>query len=152
MALDGRSSDVVELVVNSGGGRLADVVPLLDVIGLMRAPVSTHCLGRATGTAAVLVACGTGRRRAAAHAVMSLRCREPEQVQGPPDTLRQQLEELELVRRHIIALLVAATGRPADELGAQLDAGGRLDPPGAAALGLIDPIEEDPAAPDQPNR
>ena len=66
MALDGRSADDVELVINSDGGPPADVVVLLDVIGAMRAPVVTTCMGRAKGTAAVLLACGTGRR--ASHA------------------------------------------------------------------------------------
>lgn len=142
MALDGRSGDDVELAVNSGGGRLADVVPLLDVIASMRARVATVCLGRATGTAAVLLACGTGRRRAAAHAMIALRCSEPERVEGPPAALRQQLEELDLIRRHIVAALVDATGRPAEDLEVQLDSGPFLDRQGAAELGLIDPADE----------
>ena len=66
MELDGRSLDDIELAVNSDGGSLGDVLGLLDVIGSMRARVATVCMGRATGSAAVLVACGTGGRLAPA--------------------------------------------------------------------------------------
>jgi ATP-dependent Clp protease protease subunit len=138
MELDGRSAEAVELVINSDGGRLGDVLGLLDVIGSMRAPVRTVCMGRATGTAAVLLSCGTGGRRAGPHATISLRCTEPEQLEGSPAALRRQLDDLEHVRSQVLAALAGATGRPASELAEQLDAGPLLDPAGAVALGLID--------------
>jgi ATP-dependent Clp protease protease subunit len=138
MELDGRAADEVELLINSDGGRLADVLPLLDVLGLMRAPVRTRCVGRATGTAAILLACGTGGRQAARHALVSLRCTDQERIEGGPEVLRAQLEELDLVRRHVIDALAAATGRPRAELADDLDRGGVLDAAGAAALGVVD--------------
>jgi ATP-dependent Clp protease protease subunit len=138
MELDGRSAEDVELVVNSDGGRLADVLALLDVIGSMRARVRTVCMGRATGTAAVLLACGTGGRRAGPNAAISLRCTEPERLEGSPASLRRQLDDLDHARDQVLAALAGATGRPIGELAEQLDAGPQLDPAGAAALGLID--------------
>ena len=142
MELDARSAKDVELVVNSDGGRLSDVLRLLDVIGLMRAPVRTTCVGRATGTAAMLLACGTGGRRASRHALMSLRCAEREELQGSPAALRSQLDELELVRRHVLEALAKATDRPAAELEEHLDHGSILDRQQAAALGIIDPFDD----------
>jgi ATP-dependent Clp protease, protease subunit len=140
MELDGRSGEDVELVINSDGGRLGDVLGPLDVIGSMRARVRTVCMGRATGTAAVLLSCGTGGRRAGVHATISLRCTQPEQLEGPPAALRRQLDDVELVRSQVLAALARATGRPVSELAEQLDAGPLLDPAGAAALGLIDAV------------
>lgn len=140
MALDGRAADEVEVLINSEGGRLAHVVALLDVIGLMRAPVSTRCVGRAMGTAAVVLACGTRRRTAAPHAVISLRCREAERVDGSADEVRRQVEELELVRRQIVSALSEATGRSQDELTQQLESGDVLDRDAAARLGVIEPL------------
>jgi ATP-dependent Clp protease, protease subunit len=139
MELDGRSGEDVELVINSDGGPLADVLGLLDVIGSMRAKVDTVCMGRATGTAAVLVACGTGRRRAGPHATIALRHRVPEQLEGSSATLRAQLDDLEHVRRQVVAALARATGRPPDEIEHDLDAGPLLDRDGATAAGLLDP-------------
>jgi ATP-dependent Clp protease protease subunit len=138
MAFDGESPDDIELVINSDGGPLADVLALLDVIGAMRAKVATRCLGRATGSAAVLLAAGTGGRRAGANATISLRDRQVARLEGPPSTLQAQLDDLELTRARVIEALVMATGQPPDELRRQLDAGPLLDPAGAAALGLVD--------------
>jgi ATP-dependent Clp protease, protease subunit len=139
MELDGRSAADVELVINSDGGRLADVLGLLDVIAAMRARVDTACMGRATGTAAVLVACGTGRLRAGPHAMMSLRHRVPEQLAGSSAALRAQLEDLDHVRRRVVAALARATGRPPEELERDLNAGPTMDREQAVEAGLLDP-------------
>ncbi len=139
MALDGESADDVELVINSDGGPLADVLALLDVIGAMRAKVTTRCLGRATGSAAVLLAAGTGGRRAGANATISLRDREVARIEGSPVALRAQLDDLEHARERVLDALVRSTGQPLDELRRQLESGALLDPTAAAALGLIDP-------------
>jgi ATP-dependent Clp protease protease subunit len=140
MELDGRGAGDVELLVNSDGGPLADVLPLLDVIGLMRAPVHTRCVGRAVGTAAVLLACGTGDRRAARHALISLRCTDRVELDGSPAALRAQVEELERIRHHVVAALASRTGRPEAALADQLDHGELLDATAAAELGLIDAV------------
>src|SRR5690606_3780232 len=50
MALDGASSDAVELVVNSRGGPVEALSPVLDVVELLRAPLHTTCIGAAAGT------------------------------------------------------------------------------------------------------
>jgi ATP-dependent Clp protease protease subunit len=139
MAFDGESADDVELVINSDGGPLADVLALLDVIASMRAKVATVCLGRATGSAAVLVAAGTGGRRAGPNATIALRDRHVAHIEGSPTSLRVQLDDLEQVRHRVIEALARSTGQPADELRRQLDDGPLLDPAGAAALGLVDP-------------
>ena len=140
MALDGRSAEPIEIVVNSDGGPIADVLTLLDIVGLMRAPVRTVCVGRATGTAAVLVACGTGGRHAAPNALMSLRTSHEERIQGSPEQLRRQVDDLELVRSQIVTALVSATGRGEDELRGQLDDGRTLDAKGAMEMGLVDGV------------
>ena len=100
MELDGDSADDVELVINSEGGRLADVLGPLDVIASMRAHVGTVCMGRASGTAAVLLACGTGARRAGPHATMSLRCAGPELLEGPAAILDVRLAGIRRDPRH----------------------------------------------------
>lgn len=140
MALDGQSDEPVELYVNSDGGPLADVVALLDIIALMRAPVRTVCVGRATGTAAVLLACGTGGRRAGRHAMISLRCAPAEMAEGSPDEVRRQADEIELVRRQVTAAVAGATGRTASDVADQLERGGLLDSDAAQRAGIIDTV------------
>lgn len=142
MALDGRSADDVELLVNSDGGPLGAVLAILDVMGVMRATINTRCIGRAKGTAAVLLACGPGVRRCSAHAVITLRSTADHQVHGRPEELRSQLDELELVRRHVVEALATRTGRAETELSSQLDDGPLLDSRGARAHGLVDEVDD----------
>jgi ATP-dependent Clp protease protease subunit len=142
MALDGRSADDVELLINSDGGPLPEVIVLLDVIGAMRANVATTCVGRAKGTAAVLLACGTGRRQASPNALISLRASGDVRVEGRADEVRAQLEELELARRHVVAAVAAATQHGVDEVDELLDRGGVLDADEARQLGVIDGPQE----------
>ena len=138
MELDGHSDGDVELVVNSDGGSLGDVLGLLDVIGSMRARVATVCMGRATGSAAVLVACGP----AVVGPAPTPRCRSEravERLAGTAEAIRAQLDDLDHVRRQVVAALVRSTGRPAAELDHDLDAGPLLDRAQAIAAGLLDP-------------
>lgn len=141
MALDGRSAADVELLINSDGGSPADVVVLLDVIGAMRAHVATTCMGRAKGTAAVVLACGTGRRAATPSSVITLRIAWDERIEGRPDEVRSRLDELDLARRNVLRALVASTGRPEEVLSAALDGGPIVDADQALALGLVDAVE-----------
>ncbi|MGI9052769.1 MAG: ATP-dependent Clp protease proteolytic subunit [Ilumatobacteraceae bacterium] len=140
MALDGRSADDVELVVNSEGGPLADVLVILDVIGLMRAQVDTLCIGRASGTAAIVLACGSGQRRVAARATVTLRVRQDERVEGSVADVRRQLDELAHVRTQVIALVVAATGMTEEEVQADLDVGRPYEATAAVRRGLADEV------------
>ena len=107
----------------------------------MRASVVTTCMGRAKGTAAVLLACGTGRRAATPSAVISLRIAWDERIEGRPDEVRSQLDELDLARRNVLRALVASTGRQADDLAEALDHGPLVDADQAVALGLVDAVE-----------
>jgi ATP-dependent protease ClpP protease subunit len=78
MTLDAEGTEHITLIVNSPGGPLDAAATVLDTIDLVRGPVDTTCLGQASGTAAVVVAAGTGRRRVGASAQLQLRLPEVE--------------------------------------------------------------------------
>lgn len=141
MALDGRSGDVVELVVSGDGGPVTELLPALDVIGLMRAPVDTTCTGLASGTAGVLVACGTGTRTAAPTSLLSLRCRETESASGSAQEIAQFAERLDMARKQLASAVARATGLSTTEAEAELDHGSHHDAEGAVALGLVDRVK-----------
>ena len=113
---------------------------MLDVIELMPAPVATTCIGTAKGTAAVLVACGTGPRRAARHASISLRYDHRESFEGSAEELAGRAVELETMRRRLEGALAEATGRSAATMGDELDHGTLHDAAGALDLGLVDEV------------
>ena len=72
MYLDGLSTDPLSVVVNSPGGPLGEALPLLDTLDLLRAPLTIDVLGRAHGSAGVVVAAAAGTRRIGRSASISL--------------------------------------------------------------------------------
>ncbi len=142
MALDGTSARPVELLVSSPGGPLDAVSAVLDVMAVMRAPVDATCLGEAGGTAAVVLACATGRRRAGPHSRVSLRCRHVEDVSGSSDDVARRVAELDAVRRRVREALVAATALSDDEAAAELEQGAVHDADAARRLGIVDEVRE----------
>jgi ATP-dependent Clp protease, protease subunit len=140
MSLDGRSGQAIELLVNSPGGPIEDVFAVLDVIGLLQAPVTVTCFGRALGTAAVLLASGTGPRRATANATISLRCPPAPTTVGAARDAEERAEQERTMRDRLRRVLRERTRLPAQRIDHELDRGASLDAAGALELGLIDEI------------
>lgn len=145
MALDGDSERPVELVISSPGGSLDAVWPVLDVVAAMRAPVRTMALGEAGGTAAAVLACGTGGRAVAAHARLCLRLRDPVGAEAElrwarAEDLADAALRLAERRRQLALRLAVATGRRLDEVDTDLERGLPLTATQAVALGLADEV------------
>ncbi len=140
MSLDGRSGQPIELLVNSPGGPVDDVFAVLDVIALLRAPVTVTCFGRALGTAAVLLASGTGPRRATTNATISLRCPPAPATAGSARDAEQGAEHERTMRDRIRRVLRERTRLPAPRIDDELDHGGSLDSATALEVGVIDEI------------
>jgi ATP-dependent Clp protease protease subunit len=140
MALDGEGDEPVTLLVNSPGGPVDAGVAVVDVLDLLGAPVEATVIGQAVGTAAVVVACATpGRRRAAPNARLSLRLAESA-LEGPAGRLEQEAAGLVAVRDRLVDRLVAATGRPRDEVLEGTARGPVLSAGEARAAGLVDEV------------
>lgn len=138
MVLDDRSGRPVAVLVNSPGGSLYDVAHVLDVFDLIRCRLEVTALGRAHGTAGILVAGAPGRRLIGPRATLSLRT-------GPEDPQRGSVEEL---ARHAAALralgaqvaerLARRTGRTPAWLLDQFRDGDVFRAADAVELGLVD--------------
>jgi ATP-dependent Clp protease, protease subunit len=144
MSLDGRSGRDIELLINSPGGPVDEVFAVLDVIGLARATVNVTCFGRALGTAAVVLACGPGLRRATPNASISLRCEAATVTVGSARDAEQRAEHERSVRDRLRALLRQRTGLPEARIDHELDDGAPLDAAAALELGVIDEIVTPP--------
>jgi ATP-dependent Clp protease protease subunit len=144
MALDGRSADDIELIVNSPGGPVTEIAAVLDVLELMRAAVNVTCTGVAQGTAAALVACARGRRRAGPNARLRLCLDDEQSVSGSAADLRHRAEQLAMCRRQLADALSRASGQPADVIDRELDGGGWYDAGAARGMGLIDEVVDQP--------
>ena len=140
MALDGQSDRDVEMFLNSEGGPIGVVSAALDVVQLMRARVNVTCMGTARGTAAVLLACGTGERRAAPNALVSLRCDSSVVLHGRAGEVERGAQELTVARRRLQEAVSSATGLPHDLVADELERGPIYDALRAKELGLVDVV------------
>ena len=143
MTLDGASSRTVDLVLNSGGGPMSEIFAALDVIQLMRAKVDVTCIGSATGTAAALLACGSGQRRAARHATISLRYDEVVSFEGTTSDLARRSEQATALRTRYLDVLAVATGHDRERLAEKIERGRPMDVGEALELGLLDAVVGD---------
>jgi ATP-dependent Clp protease, protease subunit len=138
MALDGLSAEPITLLVNSPGGGLGEVTALLDVLDLVRAPVTVTVVGRAHGTAGALAAASPGRRTAGARATLSLRCGAEAEHQGTVTELSRHAEGLRLVLDGLADRVARRSGRPRSWVADQLTNGTVHPAPQAVDLGLLD--------------
>jgi ATP-dependent Clp protease protease subunit len=139
MTLDADGATAVTLVVNSRGGPADAAVGVLDTIDLLRCPVDTSCVGRAEGTAAVVVAAGTGRRRCGPGATFRLRLPDLEAA-GPADRLRRDVEDAAFLQRAIVDRLAAITGQSRALVARDIERGRMLTAAEAVAYGLVDEV------------
>jgi len=139
VSLDGEGDGPITLVVNSPGGPLDAVPAVLDALDLVRGPVDTTCLGQAGGTAAVVLAAGTGRRRIGPGAHVRLRLAEVE-LQEPADRIDAEVAHLAELRRAVIDRLARCTGQERRLVERDVDAGRSLSAPEAVTYGLVDEV------------
>lgn len=140
MLLDGRSMDPVELSINSAGGPVEPALALLDVLTLMRAPVATRCIGMASGTAAAVLASGTGDRSATPRATICLRISETTTVEGRADDIRRDAERLSAAWHQLATRVVETSRLTLEQAVHDIRDGDHLSADDARDIGLIDHI------------
>lgn len=141
MLADGRATDPIELIINSPGGPVDALPAVLDVIGLLRAPLATRCMGTAGGTAAVVLASGTAGRSATQRTSVRLRLDDTHTLDGRVDDIHHGADRVvDLWRRvadHVAGVSSLTPGEAADAL----RGGPHLSAAEALEAGLIDAVE-----------
>ncbi|MFC7899011.1 ATP-dependent Clp protease proteolytic subunit [Streptomyces griseoincarnatus] len=143
MYLEHRAPDRdISVYVNSPGGPFHAMSALHDALTYVTCDVETVCLGRAEGTAALLLAAGTpGKRYVLPGSRLVLRQPAlPESVEGSASDLAIRAGELARIRARTEELLARHTGRPADRVRADLERDLVLDAQAAVDYGLADRI------------
>jgi ATP-dependent Clp endopeptidase proteolytic subunit ClpP len=139
MTLDAEGTDPITRIVNSPGGPLDAAGAVLDTIDLARGPIDTTCLGQAGGTAAVVVAAGTGRRRMGASAQLQLRLPEVE-LTGTASRLEDEVAHIGRLHEALVDRLTDATGQDRRLVARDLDRGRMLWARDAVTYGLVDEV------------
>lgn len=130
----------ISLYINSPGGSFTAMTAVYDTMRFVTCDIETVCLGQAASAASVLLAAGTPGKRLALPGARIL-IHQPafaEPVHGQARDLEIQAAELLRTRDLLEELYVKHTGRPLEEVRADIERDKVFDARGAVEYGLID--------------
>lgn len=132
----------ISLYVNSPGGSFHAMSAIYDTLRFVSCDVETVCLGRAEGTAALLLAAGTpGKRCILPGARLVLRQPAPAgPLEGRVSDLMVQAEEWGRIRSRTEDMLVRHTGRTPEQVRSDIERDTVLDAQAAVDHGLADRV------------
>jgi ATP-dependent Clp protease protease subunit len=138
----------IQLYVNSPGGVITAGLAIYDTMQLIKADVSTICVGMSASMGTVLLSAGApGKRFALPHATIHMH-----QALGGA---RGQASDIEIAAREILRnnetirqILAKHTGQPLDRIAADTDRDFYLDSEQAQEYGLVDSVLASEAAGD----
>ncbi len=130
----------IQLYVNSPGGVITAGLAIYDTMQLIKADVSTICVGMSASMGTVLLAAGAvGKRFALPHSTIHMH-----QALGGA---RGQASDIEIAAREILrnnetirTILASHTGQPLDRIAADTDRDFYLDAEQAMEYGLVDSV------------
>jgi ATP-dependent Clp protease protease subunit len=132
----------IRLYLNSPGGVVYAGLAIHDTLRLVRAPVSTICVGMAASFATVLLAAGTrGKRYVLPNATVHLH--QPllsSGMQGQASDMEIQANEILRLKALVNNLFVGYTGQPLERIVRDTDRDMFLNAEQAVAYGLADEI------------
>jgi ATP-dependent Clp protease protease subunit len=149
MTLDATGDDPVHLHLDCRDATLAAALVVIDVVDLLGVPVHATCVGGVEG-AAVGVLAVAGVRRITPHG--RIRLGEPKVAfAGHAADVERWARHHQHQLGQLQSRLAAATGRPLEQVEADMHTGRYLDAEAAVAYGLVDEIwRRDRDAPARP--
>jgi ATP-dependent Clp protease protease subunit len=138
MTLDADGDDAVTLRIDCGEAPLAPALTLMDVVELMGVPVRTVCLGQVgAGAIGVLAVCA---HRAAMPSTRFTLSEPPTHMEAHVRNVAQWAELRAAERGRFCERVGAAVGKPAEEVGADLERGRFFGAAEALEYGLLDEV------------
>ena len=134
------TSKDISLYVNSPGGDMNALFGIHDTMQYVAPDVATICVGQAASAAAVLLAAGAPGKRYALPNARILIHQPHGGAQGQSTDLELQIAEVVEMRRRMIDILVAATGKTSERITADIDRDYIVRGADAVAYGLVDHI------------
>jgi len=134
----------IRLYINSPGGDMTALFAIYDTMQVVRADVSTVCIGQAASAAAVILAGGTAGKRFALPNARVLIHQPHGGAQGQSTDIEIQAREMVLLRERMVEALAHHTGQPIERLIKDMDRDFIVRGEAAITYGLIDHILEKP--------
>jgi ATP-dependent Clp protease protease subunit len=142
IALEGMDTDrTISLYINSPGGSLTAMTAIYDTMQYIKPDIETTCVGQAASAAATLLAAGSpGKRAALPHARILIHQPSTEGGYGQASDLEIQANEILRQREELEEILARHSGRPVEQVRADIERDRFLTAQEAREYGLIDEI------------
>ncbi len=130
----------ISLYIQSPGGSVTSGLAIYDTMQLIRAPVSTICVGMAASMATVLLSAGAkGKRYALPHSTIHMH-QVMSGAQGQATDIEIAAREILRLQEMIRSIIAKHTGQTIDKISHDTDRDFYLNPTQAVEYGLIDEI------------
>jgi ATP-dependent Clp protease protease subunit len=142
IALEGIDADrTISLYINSPGGSLTAMTAIYDTMQFVKPDIETTCIGQAASAAAVLLAAGTpGKRAALPSSRIVIHQPSTEGGYGQTSDLEIQANEIIRMREQLETILARHSGRPVEQVRADIERDRFLTAAEAKEYGLVDEI------------
>ncbi len=108
------NTDPINLVINSNGGDVYDMLGIIDYIETLDVKVNTICRGRAFSAAAVILACGTGTRMVSKRSCVMFHESSSYLDGVKMSDMTAYINNLKLIEDDVCSALAKRTKKPAD--------------------------------------
>ncbi len=130
----------IHLYINSPGGLIYPGLAIYDTLQLVKAPISTICVGSTASLATVLLAGGTpGKRYALPNSTIHMHPAGGG-VRGYAPDVEIQARELLRMQKKIHEIMSKHTGQTVEKIAQDFDRDYYMDAQGAVEYGIIDEI------------
>lgn len=137
--LDRDSSKEIDFYINSPGGSIVDGLAIYDIIRTMKSKVNTICIGHCASMAAVLLAAGTGKRKAYQNSRIMIH--QPSGgIEGQSSDIEIYVKEMLKLKHIMNKILIEKTILSEDEISFLTDRDKWYSPEEALKIKLIDQI------------
>jgi len=133
------SKEAINLIINSPGGDVSEMFGMIDFMDLIDTKVNTICRGSAQSAAAIILACGTGKRAASKHSTIMFH-QGSTFSQGKLSDVRAGLEYSKDIEAKIYKLLADKTKKDAKWWEDKMKSDFYVSAEEALNLGVIDVI------------
>jgi ATP-dependent Clp protease protease subunit len=134
----------IRLYINSPGGDMTALFAVYDTMQVVRADVSTVCIGQAASAAAVILAGGAAGKRFSLPNARVLIHQPHGGAQGQSADIEIQAREMVLLRDRMVEALAHHTGQTVERIRTDIDRDYIVRGEAAIEYGLIDHVLEKP--------
>jgi ATP-dependent Clp protease protease subunit len=130
----------IQLYINSPGGSVTAGLAIYDTMQYIRCDVATICIGQCASMAAVLLAAGAPKKRAALANSRILIHQPWGGAQGQVTDIEIQAKEMMRLRKSLDGILAHHTGQDAKKIHADTERDNIMTAEEAQAYGLVDSV------------